>query len=139
MLRTLGAFVVAPFPAALIQSVVVGLAPKTGTGIFEHPASMFVGICLYFYIFGLLFGLPAWLVLRRRSAALRVYVLLGLIAAVTPIAAALLVMALRGQGSASIAIYDLMLFGLGGMIAGAVFWRIALHEKQSTDLRGTFS
>ncbi len=47
MLRTLGAFFVAPFPVALVQSVVVGLWPKPGQGIFANPASMFVAVCLF--------------------------------------------------------------------------------------------
>jgi hypothetical protein len=33
-------------------------------------------------------------------------------------------MTIRGQGSAYIIIYNLLLFGVGGMLAGASFWRI---------------
>lgn len=58
MLRSIGAFVVAPFPAALFQAIVVAIWPKQGQGVFENPPSMFVALCLYFYIFGLLLGLP---------------------------------------------------------------------------------
>jgi hypothetical protein len=78
MSRTLSAFLIAPFPVALIQSAVVGLWPKAGEGVFEHPVSMFVAICLYFYVVGMVLGLPAWLVMRRRSATLRTHVAIGL-------------------------------------------------------------
>jgi hypothetical protein len=48
MLRTLAAFCVAPFPEALVQSVVVGLWRKPRPGIFANPASMFVvAVCLF--------------------------------------------------------------------------------------------
>lgn len=139
MLRTFGAFFAAPIPVALFQSVVVALWPKAGEGIFEHPASMFVAVCLYFYSVGLLLGVPAWLFIRRRSARLRTYMMLGLAAALIPVVASLVATASSGEGSAYLIIYNLCLFGVGGMMAGAVFWRISIRERPNAVLERTFS
>jgi glucose dehydrogenase len=138
MLRTLAAFFIAPFPVALFQAAVVTLWPKAGGGVFAHPVSMFAAVCLYFYIVGLLLGLPAWLFIRRRSAALRAYAMLGLVTALIPVAAALVATAISGRGSAYIILYNLTLFGVGGMLAGALFWRIAIRQKPSAVLESTF-
>jgi hypothetical protein len=137
-LRTGLAFVLAPFPIALFQSAIVGLWPKPGRGILEHPASMLLAVCLYFYIFGLALGVPAWLVAARRSVALRTYALLGLVVALVPVAAGLIAIAAKGQGSAYRTVYHLMVFGFGGMAAGSLFWLIAVRRKPTTDLENTF-
>lgn len=130
MFRSFAVLIIAPFPVALVQAMVVSLWPKIGRGgVFEHPSSMFVAMNLYFYIFGLLFGFPAWLVLRRRSASLIALALLGAFVGLAPIGLALVVTALRGQASLYVVIYNLMLFGLGGVVAGAVFWRFAVRHK----------
>lgn len=138
MVRSLAAFFIAPFPVALFQGAVVALWPKAAAGIFAHPASMFVAVCLYFYIVGVLLGLPGWLFIRRRSAALGTYAMLGLVAALLPVAAALVAVAISGRGSAYIFIYDLALFGIGGMLAGALFWRIAIRQGRGAALETTF-
>ena len=138
MLRILGAFVVAPFPVALLQSVAVGVWPKPGSGVFEHPASMFVVMCLYFYAVGLLLGVPGWLLVRRRSPGLKAYALLGLADALLPAAAGLAVAASLGEVSAYIVVYNIMLFGLGGAAAGALFWRFVVRRRPPIDLEGTF-
>jgi len=129
MFRSVAASIIAPFPVALVQAIVVSLWPKIGKGVFEHPLSMFVAIDLYFYIFGLLLGLPACLILRRRSTNLNAFVLLGAFVGLVPVGLALVVMTLRGQASVYVVIYNLMLFGLGGVVAGAVFWRLAVRHK----------
>ena len=139
MFRAMGAFVVAPFPVAVVQSIATGLSPKIGQGVFEHPSSMFVAICLYFYIFGLLIGLPAWLFVRRRSERLRTYAVLGFITGVLPIALGLLIVANKGQGSVYAFAYNLALFGLGGVAAGIVIWLIAVRRGSATRLADTFS
>jgi hypothetical protein len=138
MLRNLVGFFVAPFPVALFQSLMVGLWPKAAKGIFEHPASMFVAMCLYFYMSGLLIGLPGWLVVRHRWAELKTYTLLGPVAAILPIAAGLLVMARARPLSAYTIVYDLMLFGLGGVVAGELFWLIAVRRRPRTDSKEIF-
>lgn len=138
MLRVGLGFLLAPFPVALFQSAVVGLWPQPGWGILEHPASMFVAVCLYFYIVGLVLGVPAWMVAARRSVALRTNALLGLVVVVVPVAAALIVIAAQGQESAYRIVYPLVVFGVGGMAAGSLFWVIALRSKPAVDLEETF-
>jgi hypothetical protein len=139
MFRAIAAFIVAPFPVALTQAIVVGVWPKVGRGVFEHPSSMFVAIALYFYIFGLLLGLPAGLFLRRRISSLRSFALLGLLVAIAPVGAALAVMTIRGQGSPYVLAYTLTLFSLGGLAAGALFWRLAIWKKRDESAAKAFA
>ena len=139
MLRTLTAFFVAPVPMALFQSAMVALWPNPAKGIFQHPASMFVLVCLLFYIFELMVGLPAWVIVRRRGATLKAYLLIGLLAALLPAAMGLLGLARGTPLSAHALIYDLLLFGLGGVAAGALFWLIAGRTPPGRDLKETFS
>ena len=121
-MRTAFAAAVAPFPAAFVQSVMVALWPKEGMGAFEHPASMFVVICLFYYIFGLLIGVPAWLIARKRKpVSLRAWLFIGLLVGVLPVAAALAWMAIRGEATAFVAAYNLAFFGFCGLVAGWTF------------------
>lgn len=121
-MKPLAAFLVAPIPAAILQSLVVALWPKVGRGVFEHPASMFVTICLYGYAVWGLLGLPAAAWLRRRGAtSIKAYALLGLAAWLVPLAIGLIAMLVKGQLSLYVAIYNLAFFGAGGLAAGALF------------------
>lgn len=138
MLRKLVGFLAAPLPAAVLQSTVVSFWPKIGKGVFEHPSSMFVLVCLYFYLFGLILGGPAWLMIRRRNAEMRHCVALGTMVGIIPIAVALVVIANRHYASAYLVIYDLLFFGLGGALAGVLFWRIGVREPSAVALRRTF-
>lgn len=140
MLRKLGAFLLAPFPAALFQSVVVALWPKPGRGVFANPLSMFALVCFYFWLFGLLLGLPAWAILRKRlSPTLRTFVLVGLFVEVVPICVSLAILVARGQASVYTVTYNVLLFAIGGTIAGAVFWFIAIRGRRVELLKATFS
>ena len=133
------AFIVAPFPVALIQAVVVALWPKAGKGVFEHPSSMFIAMALYFYIFGLLLGVPAWLIVRKRSTSVKAFIFIGSLVALVPVGAALAMMIMRGQASAYVVSYIFALFSLGGMAAGALFWALASRNKRDAHLATTFS
>lgn len=126
MRRRLLAFLVAPYPAALIQSLVVAAWPKPGKGVFEHPASMFVAICLLFYFFGLILGIPLhFAALKRRSPTLGAYCLAGMAIVLVPVLLALGWTAAKGQVSAWILTYNIAFFAIGGLLAGALFWRVA--------------
>jgi hypothetical protein len=140
MLRKIGGFLLAPFPAALFQSIVVALWPKPGRGVFEHPLSMFTVICLYFWLFSLLLGLPAWAILRKhRSVTFGTFVLIGLFVGLLPICVPLAVLVARAQASAYLVAYNMLLFALGGMTAGALFWFIAIRKSRLETLKTTFS
>ena len=129
MLRRVWAFLLAPFPAALFQSIVVALWPKQ-EGIFAHPASMFVAICIYYYAFGVLLGTPAWLVLRRRQAmTLGSCAIVGLLVGLLPAGLALAWTIMQGQASAYVVAYDSIFFALGGMAAGATFWLVTRDSR----------
>lgn len=126
MFRSALAFIVAAFPVAFFQAVVVALWPKGASGIFSHPASMFVAMCLTFYIVGLVLGLPLLLFLRKRRApTLRGYVFGGAAIMLVPIAIGLGFTVFHGQFSAYTMIYDVALFGLGGAMAGAIFYALS--------------
>ena len=135
-MRSFGAFLVAPFPAALLQAIVVAIWPREAERVFENPASMFVAICLYFYIFGLSIGLPAWLWLwlrrGRRAVSLRALSIIGLLIGLIPVGSALAVTAVQSELPAYVVAYNLALFGLGGAAAGALFWLIACRREVRT-------
>ncbi|GAA4752619.1 hypothetical protein GCM10023264_19460 [Sphingomonas daechungensis] len=125
----------APFPAAFIQSVVVAMWPKKGMGIFEHPLSMFVAICLLFYLLGLFLALPLYLAVgKRHPQRLVTYGVTGALLALLPVGLAL-VIAAAGHGlSTYVASYNLAFFAIGGFLAGVVFWRIATPPTQTAAL-----
>lgn len=125
-MRRVGAFLVAPFPVAFFQSVVVALWPKEGMGVFENPPSMFAAMCIYFYSFGLLLGIPAWLILRRRKASgSQAFAIAGLIAGLLPIGLALGWTTIQEGSTAYVAAYNLLLFGVGGLVAGWTFRKLS--------------
>jgi hypothetical protein len=133
MKRIALAFLLAPFPAALIQSIVVGVWPKVGKGVFEHPASMFVAICLLFYLVELLVAFPLYLAIRKRlPRRLLPYGLAGTLMVLLPIAAGLTVAVTRGGLSAYQVIYNLAFFGLGGFLSGVIFWRLTVARTKAS-------
>ena len=126
MKRLILAFLLAPFPVAIFQAIVVGIWPKPGQGVFDHPPSMFVAMLLYFYLAGAVLGTLLALLGRVRShpTATR-YSLVGLFAGGLPVAVALASLASRGQFTAYTAMYDMMLFAGGGAITALTFRRYA--------------
>ncbi len=97
MKRVVLGFLAAPLPAAFFQATVVGIWPKIGKGVFEHPASMFVVVCLYFYLVELLLALPLYLWLRKRTRQYPVaYGLVGALLVLTPVAIGVGIGAARG-------------------------------------------
>lgn len=131
MVKTFQAFLITPFPAALFQSIVVALWPKPGMGVFENPASMFVLICLYGYIFGALLGLPAAIWLRRRGVLnLKAYALAGSAVWLAPIMTGLGLYFLQGGLSLYVAIYNLTFVGIGGTVAGILYWRLSRPDRR---------
>jgi hypothetical protein len=123
MARKLGGFLIAPFPAALFQAIIVKLWPKPGQGVFEHPSAMFVVICLFYYLVGLLFGLPLMIIARRKGwRGAGAHGAIGLIATTLPIVVGLA--AMRSPASAYVVAYNLLFFSIGGFVAGLVLWRV---------------
>ena len=135
MLRSIMAYIVAPFPAALFQALVVALWPKPGLGVFANPSSMFVAICLLFWGLGLL-GVPiAWVLRRRNLLDLRHFAALGAVTMLLPIATLEIATFLRGALTLYAATYNLLFFGLGGWTAGALFWRLTRPDRRSAPAR----
>jgi hypothetical protein len=140
MKRIVLGFLVAPFPAAIIQSVVVAMWPKEGMGVFEHPLSMFVAMCLLFYLIELVLGLPLYFAVRKRlPRKMSTYALAGALMVLLPIIAGLVASFTRGELSSYAVAYNLAFFALGGFLAGALFWLVAIREKRVAALKGTFS
>jgi hypothetical protein len=129
MLRLTLAFLLTPFPAALLHAVLVALWPMPGLAIYRHPASMFAAMVLVHYALGLVFGVPLYLALRRRSAnRLRAYALAGLLIVIVPLALAfgwLVTHAPIPEGSGSRLVFVFLKFGIGGLLTGAAFWFLA--------------
>ena len=132
MKRIALAFLVAPFLAAFIQSVVVAAWPKAGKGVFEHPASMFVAICLLFYLVELILALPLYLAVRKRlPRRMSPYGLMGALLVLLPVIVGLGVPVARGGLSAYQVIYNLAFFAIGGFLAGMVFWRLTTRQTEA--------
>ncbi|TFI57975.1 hypothetical protein E2493_12325 [Sphingomonas parva] len=130
MLRAMSACLAAPFPIALVQALVVANWPKDGMGVFEHPSSMFLAMYVLVYVFALVIGVPLFLVARRpRPVTVRFYALLGAAALLTPITLSLVWTALQVPLSPFVIGYNLLLFGFGGLAAGALFWRILRPDR----------
>ena len=139
MLRNLLGFFLSPFPAALIESITVALRPKPGTGVFTHPASMFVFVCLLLYAFEIVLGLPAVIMLRRRGvSSLRVYALAGMAVTAIPVAIPLFLTAARGRTSLYVVTYDLVYFAVSGLLAGTVFWAMTRPGRRDPRLGKVF-
>lgn len=130
-MRIILGYVLAPFPAALIQAIFVALWPKIDMGgVFAHPASMFVAICLLFYLLQATTGVGSIVFMRRRMlTARRAYVYAGLVAITLPIAIAIIWAAIRDQLPISAMIYNLAFFAAGGALAGLVFWTTAVRPR----------
>jgi len=132
MKRVILAFLIAPFPAAFLQSVVVALWPKEGMGVFEHPMSMFVAICLLYYVIELAVALPLYLAVRKRlPRKWSTYGLAGACLVLLPIVAGLSIAVAKGGMSAYALVYNVAFFGLGGFLAGLVFWRLTIRRSHS--------
>src|SRR3569833_1627498 len=126
ILRGLLAYLVAPFPAAIFQSLIVALQSKAGgAAIYAHPLSLFVAVCLFFFAFGLVLAVPLVLAFRRLWPGRRAYVRAGALAGLlVPVVAMFTVTVENATMSAFAALYILIFFGLGGYAAGALYWRI---------------
>ena len=142
MLRVILAFLLAPFPAALMQALLVALWPLTrGAGIYQHPASMFVAMCVLHYAFGLVLGVPLYLALRRRSLnRLLFYVLAGTGIVLVPMALwltwAAWGVAVPASAGALVA-YAFLRFGISGALTGATFWLLARPDRREARRRAT--
>lgn len=133
MKRVTLAFLLAPFPAALIQSIVVALWPKEGRGVFAHPLSMFVTICLLFYLVELVVALPLYIAVRKRiPQSMSSYGLSGALMVLLPIAVGLGVSVVRDGLSTYAVIYDLAFFAIGGFLAGMVFWHVTRPQSAAS-------
>src|SRR4051812_33822901 len=66
MLRTIMGFLLFPFPAALLRALMVWRWPSPVGGIFAHSASMFVAMYLIAFLLELVFGVPVFLLMRRK-------------------------------------------------------------------------
>lgn len=133
MKRIALAFLLAPFPAALIQSIVVAVWPKPGMGVFQHPLSMFITICLLFYLVEIALGVPLHLAVGRRgSRTMLSYGVAGTLLVLLPVSVGLAIAVFRGQLSAYIVGYDVLYFAVGGFMAGIVFWRVTMPRQQAS-------
>ena len=126
------AFLVSPFPGALLQSFVVAVWPKEdGYGIFAHPPSMFVFMCLVIYFFGLIFGAPTILFLaKRKIASLRAYIFAGIGVMISPIILVVIFFAINHAVTVYAALYNLALFIVSGAFAGALFWFVSQPDQK---------
>jgi hypothetical protein len=141
MKRVILAFLIAPMPAASIQSVMVAVWPKEGKGVFEHPLSMFVAICLLFYLIELVLALPLYLATRKRGPRKMVaYAVAGTLLVLLAVMPFLGLSVTRGELSAYAIAYNLAFFALGGFFAGVVFWRVTTPRIDlSAEFGETFS
>ena len=138
-MRSMFAFLIAPFPAALFQSLIVAVWPKPGTGVFAHPLSMFAVMCMIFYAFELIFGVPLYIATRTRlPRQLLPYAVAGMLVALIPVVILVAITVARGSLTSYEVMYSLGLFAVGGFFGGAVFWCIVSPSRQGQDIREVF-
>jgi hypothetical protein len=139
MKRVLVAFLIAPFPTAFVQAAFVAFWPRKGLGVTEHPQGMFLLMCLFFYAVEFVFALPLYLAMRKRlPQRMSVYVFVGALTMLLPVVVGMAT-GMGGQVSTYIVIYNLVLFALGGSLAGLIFWRVAIRPKAVSDPVQTFA
>jgi hypothetical protein len=132
MLRNFVAFLLSPLPAAIFHAGLVALWPQPGLAIYRHPASMFAAIFLFQYAFGLVFGVPLYLLVRNRvSKRLLPYALGGLAVVIVPMGISVGLIALRQAVPLFPAGYSFFRFGFGGLLTGAAFWSIARPDRRA--------
>lgn len=143
-MRSVLAFLASPAPAALLHAILVALWPRPGAGINQHPASMFVVICLFHYALGLVLGVPLYLALRkRRSQRVFAYALAGTAIVLIPLGILIgWTLAHRGMPLMP-TVNGVLRFGFGGLLTGATFWFVARPDRRvaktdETLLSGTF-
>ena len=131
MLRNILAFLLAPFPAALIMAGIVVVRPRPGRGLFEHPVFMFLTVCVALYAIGLLFAVPIYVVLRRRgTSSLPSHAFTGgaiALAACGPLAAWGFAF---GHIPARIIAPAILLYTFLGLLTGTTFWLIARPDRR---------
>jgi len=132
MLRNIYAFLVAPFPAATLMALRVAAWPRPGGGVFEHPASMFVTISLFFYIVGVVLGIPLFLWLRRRGgASLRTCAFTGALITLIGIGLPAAWAVAHGQRAGPEIVFGILIYGVLGLLTGAMFWLIARPDRRA--------
>jgi hypothetical protein len=138
MKRVLVAFLIAPFPTAFVQAVFVALWPREGLGVTEHPQGMFLLMCLLFYAAEVVLALPLYLAMRKRlPRSVFAYGLAGALTMLLPVLVGLLATGAISHLSTYIVIYNLVLFGIGGFLAGLIFWRVAVRRNGTPYLEQT--
>ena len=101
---------------------------------------MFVALCLYFYLAGFFLGVPAWLILRKRALArARSFAIIGAVIGFAPVGVGLVLMSFSNRPpTLYLLVYDLLLLGVGGAVAGLVFWRIRIRDVDRPNLEAVF-
>jgi hypothetical protein len=133
MLRRILAFLLAPLPAALLQAAIVALWGTQGASNYEHPSTMFVAMCLFLYVPGLVLGVPLYLALRRRTPnRLRSYALAGMLIVLIPmtllIGSAAPYSPIPAPSRWREAII-LLRYAVSGLLTGATFWLLARPDR----------
>lgn len=130
-MRSIFGFLLAPFPTATVTAITVAVWPKLDRGgVFAHPESMFILICLVFYMLQAVFGTIGVIILRQRMiVSPRSYIGLGVLAITLPVSLIVLWGAIHKSLSAYAVFYDLLLFAVGGAGAGLIFWAVAVRHR----------
>lgn len=123
LMRGIIAFLTAPIPAAIVQAVVVAIWPKPERGgVFEHPSSMFLVLCLIFYVLQALLGVPLAAVIGRQRRPTPTSYALGGIAITSPILLIVGWTFIQQNLSTYQAIYNVMYFTAAGASIGMIAW-----------------
>jgi uncharacterized membrane protein len=130
MARIALAFLLFPVPAALVRALAVWRWPSEMGGIFAHPASMFVAMCLLIYVLELVLGAPILLAMRHNGREGAVdYAAAGLAVLAIPSILVVVALALLHR-FAWATLFASLLAACCGVVGGALFWALARPRRR---------
>ena len=91
---------------------------------------MFVAMTLYFYFFGLTVGVPILFFNQKlKNQTLAAFAATATLIMVGPVVVAMIAWYMNGSPSLYEVAYFVALFGLGGALAGYLYWWIAKRRR----------
>jgi len=124
-MKQIGAFLLAPIPAAVVGSIV-----SWSTGGYPRPFSVILFYLLLFYCAQLLFGIPLRLLLAKRGRdSAMAFGAAGIAMVALPAIPYMAWAMSRDQDAAQTGLIVLVMWLAFGGITGLTYWRLIRHRR----------